>query len=180
MVTLQRNRNQAPDSEAHESECAHLLTFQLGGETFALAIAGVKEILQYHGLTEVPLMPPFIRGVMNLRGQVIPVIDLSQRFGRAETVIKKRTCVMVIEVEFEGTQQWLGILADAVHEVLSVDTADIEPSPPFGCNIRSDFISGMARIAGQFVVWLDIRHVLSIEDMTLLSSIDVPTEPLSE
>ena len=123
-LTLRRGRDAAPVEEVHE-DILQYLTFQLSGETYAIGILSIKEILEYTTLTQVPLMPAFIRGVMNLRGAVVPVIDLAVRFGRSETAISRRTCVVIIEVSCEDMQQYIGILVDAVHEVLAIRAADI-------------------------------------------------------
>jgi purine-binding chemotaxis protein CheW len=108
---------------------------------------------------------------MNLRGAVVPVIDLAVRFGRSETGVSRRTCVVIIEVACEDMQQYIGILVDAVHEVLAIRAADIEPPPQFGSRIRVDFIAGMARVDNRFVVLLDVEKVLSVEEMAALSSL---------
>ncbi len=169
-LTIRRGRDAALVEEVHE-DVLQYLTFQLSGETYAIGILSIKEILEYTTLTQVPLMPAFIRGVMNLRGAVVPVIDLAVRFGRSETAISRRTCVVIIEVTCEDMQQYIGILVDAVHEVLAIRAADIEPPPQFGSRIRVDFISGMAKVDNRFVVLLDVEKVLSVEEMAALSSL---------
>jgi purine-binding chemotaxis protein CheW len=153
------------------------LTFQLAGETFAIGILAIKEILEYVPLTRVPLMPPFIRGVMNLRGAVVPVIDLARRFGRAATQIGRRTGIVIIEVTYEEQQLYIGVLVDAVHEVLAIPAADIEPPPQFGGKIRADFITGMAKVGARFVVLLHVEHVLSVEEMTQLTDLQADAAP---
>jgi purine-binding chemotaxis protein CheW len=173
-----RNRETALPAE-NQVEVGQYLTFQLAGETFAIGILAIKEILEYMTPTQVPLMPPFIRGVMNLRGSVVPVIDLSIRFGRAASVIGRRTCIVIIEVEVEDHSQYLGVLVDAVHEVLAISANDIEPPPQFGSKIRADFISGMAKVDDRFVVMLHIDKVLSVDEMAMLSTINEP-EPLAD
>lgn len=168
-LTLRNRENQTPEMPV--AEVGQYLTFQLGGETFAVGILAIKEILEYVPLTLVPLMPPFIRGVMNLRGAVVPVIDLSLRFGRARTEVGRRTCIVIIEVMFDERQQYIGVLVDAVHEVLAIAESDIEPPPQFGSKIRVDFIAGMARIDARFVVLLYVDKVLSVDEMSMLSTI---------
>ncbi|OWY39163.1 chemotaxis protein CheW [Xenophilus sp. AP218F] len=160
-----------PQPAAAAAEVRQYLTFQLGGETFAIGILGIREILEYIRPTTVPLMPPFIRGVMNLRGSVVPIIDLSLRFSRGETAILRRTCIVIIEVETESQLQLIGILVDAVHEVLAIPDADIEPPPQFGSKIRVDFIEGMARVDNRFVVLLAVDKVLSVNEMALLTEL---------
>lgn len=166
-----RNREASVREEA-VTEVGQYLTFQLGGETFAVGILAIKEILEYVPLTQVPLMPDFIRGVMNLRGAVVPVIDLSLRFGRGRSAIGRRTCIVIIEVRFEEHQQYIGVLVDAVHEVLAIAESDIEPPPQFGSKIRADFIAGMAKVEDRFVVLLHVDKVLSVDEMAMLSGIE--------
>ena len=170
-LTIRRGRDAAQVEEVHE-DVLQYLTFQLSGETYAIGILSIKEILEYTTLTQVPLMPAFIRGVMNLRGAVVPVIDLAVRFGRNETGVSRRTCVVIIEVANEEMPQYIGILVDVVHEVLAIRAADIEPPPQFGSRIRVDFISGMARVDNRFVVLLDVEKVLSVEEMATLSAMN--------
>lgn len=147
------------------------LTFTLGGEMFALAILNVKEIIEYGSITEIPMMPTFIRGVINLRGAVVPVIDLACRFGGQPTQVARRTCIIIVEL-IEGDQKHdIGVMVDAVSEVLEIAAADIEPPPAFGARIRADFISGMGKVGGKFVILLDIGHVLSVEEIAMLSQI---------
>jgi purine-binding chemotaxis protein CheW len=147
------------------------LTFMLGGETYALGILHIKEIIEYGALTEVPMMPAFIRGVINLRGRVVPVVDLAVRFGKAPTAIARRTSIVIVETASvagdagDEPGQDLGILVDAVNEVAEIAAADIEPPPAFGARMRQDFIRAMARRAGRFVVVLDVDRVLSVADM---------------
>ena len=146
------------------------LTFVLGGEMYALGIFNIKEIIDYGNLTYVPMMPAFVRGVINLRGSVVPVVDLLARFGKGSTQIAKRTGIVIVEtIDGSGRQQDIGIIVDAVNEVVEIAQSDIEPPPSFGAGIRPDFISGMAKRNGRFVILLDINRVLSIEEMANLS-----------
>jgi len=161
-------------SQAVTDEHQQYLTFLLGGEMFAVGILNIKEIIEYGSLTEVPMMPSFVRGVINLRGSVVPVIDLSARFGRNSTEVSRRTCNVIIEVDTgeEGAKQDVGIMVDSVSEVLEIPRSEIEPPPAFGAKIRSDFISGMGKVAGKFVILLDVTKVLSVDEMAQLSKID--------
>jgi len=145
------------------------LTFVLGRETFALGILGIKEILEYQAPTDVPMMPAFVRGVVNLRGMVVPVIDLCARFGRASAVVSKKTCIVIVETLHETESQVLGILVDAVNEVLEIPHTDIEPAPSFGSSVRTDFIQGMGKVREKFVVILDVDSVLSFDEMETLA-----------
>lgn len=147
------------------------LTFSLNGEMFAVGILNVKEIIEYHGLTRVPMMPAFIHGVINLRGAVVPVIDLSARFADHATRIGRRTCIVIMEVVEGDVRHDIGIMVDMVSEVLEIPAADIEPPPSFGARIRSDFINGMGKIAGKFVILLNIAKVLSTEEISTLAAL---------
>ena len=146
------------------------LTFMLGGEVFAIGILSIKEIIEYGNLTEVPQMPDFIKGVINLRGAVVPVIDLGARFGKSPVGVSRRTCIVIIEVEHEAGQQVLGVMVDAVNEVLDISAAEIEPPPSFGAKIRADFISGMGKVDGKFVILLNTSRVLSVDEIAQFSN----------
>jgi purine-binding chemotaxis protein CheW len=151
------------------AEQKQYLTFMLNGEIFAVGILHVKEIIGYGGLTEVPMMPACIRGVINLRGAVVPVLDLSARFGRQPSEQTKRTCIVIVEVEANGERQDMGVVVDAVNAVLEIAQADIEPPPAFGAKIRTDFIEGMGKVDGRFVILLDINRVLSGAELGALA-----------
>jgi purine-binding chemotaxis protein CheW len=145
------------------------LTFTLGGEMFAVAILNVKEIIEYGTVTEIPMMPGFIRGVINLRGAVVPVIDLSCRFGGKATEVARRTCIVIIEMHEGEQKQDIGVMVDAVSEVLEIAADEIEPPPSFGARIRTDFIDGMGKVGGKFVILLNIDKILSIEEIAMLA-----------
>ena len=145
------------------------LTFSLGGEMFAVGILNVKEIIEYGHLTEIPMMPAFIRGVINLRGSVVPVIDLSARFGGKTTEVSRRTCIVIVEVSDGEMRHDIGIMVDAVSEVLDIPAGEIEPPPSFGAKIRADFIFGMGKVSGKFVIILNIDKVLSVEEIAMLT-----------
>ncbi|HET8869988.1 MAG TPA: chemotaxis protein CheW [Aquabacterium sp.] len=149
---------------------SQFLIFSLGQELFAVGTLRVREIIEYGNVTAVPMMPEFIRGVINLRGAVVPVIDLNARFGRAVTELSRRTCVVILEAQSEQDTHVLGILVDAVSAVRQIDSANIEPAPSFGTRIRADFIDGMAKVNGNFVILLDISKVLSVDEMSALGS----------
>ena len=156
-------------SAAAVGEEQQYLTFLLSGEMFAIAILNIKEIIEYGSLTEVPMMPGFIRGVINLRGSVVPVVDLSVRFGRSRTEISRRTCIVIIEVEnADASKQDIGVMVDSVSEVLEIPRSEIEPPPAFGARIRVDFMHGMGKVAGKFVIILDANKVLSVEELSML------------
>ncbi|QVI71224.1 chemotaxis protein CheW [Pseudomonas syringae] len=167
------------EAAATVEEEAQYLTFMLGGEMFAIGILGIKEIIEYGSLTVVPMMPAFVRGVINLRGAVVPVVDLSARFGRQNSAITRRSCVIIIEANSEdGQPQDIGLLVDNVSAVLEIPASQIEPPPNFGARIRADFISGMAKVDGKFVIVLEVDRVLSIDEMSSLAeaSQSLPTD----
>lgn len=144
------------------------LTLTLGEELFALPIEHIREIIEFGGLTEIPLMPSFLRGVINLRGAVVPVIDLSVRFGRERTTIAKRTSIVILEVPHGDDLQLLGIIVDAVNAVLEVQPQQLENRPNFGARIRADFIAGILKQNEQFIIVLDIPQVLSLDELAEL------------
>lgn len=156
---------------AASQDDSQYLTFLLGGEMFAIGILNIKEIIEYGQLTTVPMMPGFIRGVINLRGRVVPVVDLMSRFGRDSTETTKRTCIVIIEVATDGERQDVGVVVDSVSEVLEIPVSEIEPPPSFGAKIRADFISGMGKVNGKFVIILNVNRVLSVEEMATLAAI---------
>jgi len=175
--TMQVNkRNRAGVEKARVEKKDQYLAFVLGGEAFAMDIRSVKEVIQYGSLTEVPLMPDFIRGVINLRGAVVPVIDLAVRFGRAPMEIARRTCIVILEVDTQNGLVELGVVVDNVSEVLEIGASDIEPAPAFGSTMRSEFLAGVGKVGGKFVILLDVNHVLSIEEMGQLSAADAGLE----
>ena len=167
LIKFSKRQTQALATAPVESR-EQYLAFTLGGETFAMDIRSIREVIQFGGITEVPLMPPFIRGVINLRGSVVPVIDLSVRFNRPGTAVAHRTCIVILELsQGEGTAE-LGVMVDNVSEVLSIGESEIEPAPAFGSEIRSEFIAGVAKVGDRFVILLDVNHVLSVDEMATL------------
>ena len=170
-------RDAAP---AAEKELHQFLTFLIGGEPFAISILVIKEIIEFGHLTSVPLMPDFIRGILNLRGQVLPVIDLAARFGRAATEVARRTCVVIIEMDNDGEKQDVGVLVDSVSEVMDIPADMVQPAPAFGAKIRVDFINGMVEVDGRFIVILNVERVLSLDEIALLASIDEQTAAAAE
>lgn len=158
--------NQDESQRTHDQN--QFLTFVLGKETLAIGILSIKEIIEYGDPTEVPMMPAFIRGVINLRGAVVPVLDLAARLGRASAPATKRTCIVIVEAEVSGERQVIGIIVDAVNEVLEIAAGDIEPAPAFGTSIRTDYIAGLGKVNGRFVIILEVNRILSIEDAGVL------------
>lgn len=144
------------------------LTFRIGNEHYGLELSQTREIIEYSGITEVPLMPSFLRGVINLRGEVVPVIDLAVRLGRKAIEVQRRTCIIVVELSGNDQHHVLGLLADAVSEVIEMDDDNIEDAPSFGANIRAEFIQGIAKQGEEFVVLLDANNALSIRELAHL------------
>jgi len=159
---------QTPSTTAGTNDTAQYLTFMLGGEAFAIGIMAVKEIIEFAGITEVPMMPECIRGVINLRGAVVPVMDLAARFGRPLAVPGKRTCIVIVETEQDGERQVTGVVVDSVSAVLDIAASEIEPAPSFGTRIRGDFIAGMGKLNGKFVILLNVDHVLALEALATI------------
>ncbi|MBD9356497.1 chemotaxis protein CheW [Methylomonas albis] len=159
--------------EAVQAGAGQYLTFVLGGEIYALGILNIREIIDYGQLTQVPMMPAFVRGVINLRGSVVPVIDLMARFGKGSTGVAKRTGIVIVEIGDQGdaNQQDIGIIVDAVNEVIDIGPQDIEPPASFGTGIHSEFISGMAKRNGRFIILLNVNKVLSVDELAGLSSV---------
>jgi purine-binding chemotaxis protein CheW len=149
-------------------EAQQYLTFMLGGEVFAIGILHIKEIIEYGQLTGVPMMPEFIRGVINLRGAVVPVVDLASRFGGKPSQVTRRSCIVILELAVEAETRVIGVVVDAVNEVLEISRADIEPPPSFGTRIRTDFIEGMGKVQEKFVIILNVNNVLSTEDIAVI------------
>ncbi len=149
-------------------DASQYLTFTLGEEVFAMDIRTVREIIQVGPMTTVPLMPGFVRGVINLRGAVVPVIDLQARFGRQPASVGKKTCIVIFDAIRAGERVELGLLVDAVSEVIDIEPAQIEPPPNFGTAVRRDFIRGMGKVANRFVIILEPDKAFDVEDMARL------------
>jgi purine-binding chemotaxis protein CheW len=144
------------------------LTFRLGEEVFALDIAQVREVLDYPQITRVPRMPGFVRGVTNLRGAVVPVVDMHLKFGMQATERTVNSCVIIFEVDLAGERTVLGALADSVQEVIDLAPGQIEPAPRIGASLSTEFIRGMGRSDDQFVIILDIDRAFSSDDLSLV------------
>ena len=169
-MTLAENTKDESSGEVQvKADDSQYLTFTVHKEMFAIDILFIKEILEFDQLTKVPMMPNFIRGVINLRGSVVPVVDLAARFGGNISEVSKRTCIVIIEVNTDGSRQDIGVVVDAVSEVLEIPNNEIEAAPSFGAKIRADFIQSMGKINGKFVIILDVDKVLSIDELSMLS-----------
>lgn len=158
-------------SESELDEAQLFLTFRLQDEMFGLDIQPIKEIIEYGKVTAVPLVPAFVRGVINLRGNVVPVVDLPTRFGWSASPVTKRSCIVVIEIEHEEQLLDIGIVIDSVSEVLEMHPDDIAPAPGFGAKLRTDFIAGMGKIQESFIVLLNVDKVLSVDELSLLDQV---------
>jgi purine-binding chemotaxis protein CheW len=154
----------APDPTAQQ-----YLTFALGDEVFAMDIRTVREIIQHASMTVVPMMPAFVRGVINLRGAVVPVIDLQSRFGRGTAVVGKKTCTVVFDASRDGEKMELGLMVDSVSEVIEIAPSKIETPPQFGTSIQRDFVRGLGKVNGGFIVILDPERALNVDDMAALA-----------
>jgi chemotaxis signal transduction protein len=154
-------------AEAIEVKAPQYLSFTIAGTDYGLPILAVKEILQHEEPTRVPGTPASIRGVINVRGQVVPVIDLAVKFGREETVPSKRTCILVVEAQAGKDRLVVGVLADAVNEVLDLPVGEIEEPPSFGTNVRLDYLTGMGKVGKGFVLLLDADRVLTASEVEL-------------
>jgi purine-binding chemotaxis protein CheW len=147
------------------SEMRQYLTFKLGNEVFGIDVAKVREILDFTTITEIPRTPEFMSGVINLRGNVVPVVDLRLCFQMAKTVRTRNTCIVVVEVLLESEPTVIGALADSVEEVIDMEPEQIKPAPRIGTQIRTDFIKGMGTREHQFIMILDIDRVFSVEQL---------------
>ncbi len=152
------------------------LTFRLVDEMYAFSITHVKEILEYPKVTQVPMMPDFIQGVINLRGEVVPVVNLSRRFQLDAGDLTKRTCIVIIEVQTSQLAQDIGVVVDSVSEVLEIGEEEMRPAPSFGASINTRFIQSMARHKDGFVIILDHSQVLSVEQIASLTEIAASME----
>ncbi len=163
-----------PSSQSRsESLGGKYLTFRLGKEQFGLEILKVREIMGWINITPVPKAPPSVRGVLNLRGKIIPVIDLRRKFEMESVENTDRTCIIVVDVQFRGQSADVGILVDNVSEVLNIKSEDIGPPPALGCDMDTNFILGMAKSAGTVTILLEIESVLSDSNLDNVNIVDV-------
>ena len=156
------------DLAADESQIQQFLTFSLQQEMFGLSISPIKEIIEYDKVTTVPMVPTYVRGVINLRGNVVPVIDLPVRFGWTSSPISKRSCIVIVEVENNEERFDIGVVIDSVSEVLEIADENIGAAPSFGARVRTDFIAGMGRVDEDFIVLLNANKVLAIDELSQL------------
>ncbi len=159
----------ASDGTADVVKAGKYLTFLLGSESYGIGIMKVQEIIGIMAITRVPRTPDFIRGVINLRGKVIPVVDLRLKFGMDALASTGRSCVIVVRIYQNDSLVTTGLIVDAVSEVLDIRTDQIEDSPSFGENVNTDYIMGMGKCAGKVVMLLDIDWVLSREEISIVA-----------
>ena len=161
----------APDEQTQ------YLTFRLAGEEYAIGILGVREIIEFDTLTTVPSAPAHVCGVINLRGSVVPVIDLSVKFGLGPTPITRRSCVVIVDAVLEGETLTMGIVAEAVNQVVDLLPGDILPPPAFGTHVPTEHLVGMGRLDRKFLLVLDINRVLSDAEHRHVATLDAGLEP---
>jgi purine-binding chemotaxis protein CheW len=151
------------------------LTFLLADEEYAINIQRVKEIIEYTTVTKVPKVPQCIRGVINLRGNVVPVVDLTVRFGLEERLVNKTTCIVIVEVEQDSERTVMGVIADAVNQVIDLAPEDIEQPPAFGTRVRLEYLFGMGKLGKKFALILNIDSVLSNAELLTVSTLQAAT-----
>lgn len=159
-------------AETNNIETNQYLTFKLDDEVFGLAIGKVREVLDFTTITKVPRTPEYMRGVINLRGSVVPVVDLHLKFGLAQTEKTVNTCIIIVEISMEGEITVLGALADSVQEVVELEPEQIEPAPKIGTKLNTEFIKGMGKREDQFIILLDIDKVFSNDELTQVQRLD--------
>lgn len=152
--------------KAADAAITQYLTFMVGDEAFGIGILSIREIIDYGTVTKVPMMPDSIRGVINLRGAVVPVMDLRARFDKGPSSITKRSCIVIVDPDATSGRPMMGVLVDAVNAVVDISAADVEPPPAFGAGVRTDFIHGMGKLDGRFVILLDVDHALSTAELS--------------
>jgi len=156
------------------------LTFLLGDKSYAISILKIKEIIEYGKVTPIPRMPDFICGAINLRGSVVPVIDLQDRLDKGKSDITNRSCIVIVEMHFSNETLNIGVIVDAVSRVKDFKASEIEHAPSFGGTVDTDFIEGMGKIDEEFVVILNIDRVLSLDNLNVLAHSELDTTTLNE
>jgi purine-binding chemotaxis protein CheW len=159
---MSSKRTELDDRFADRNE---YLTFFVRGEEYAVRLRRVREVIPIDTITRIPHMPPALRGVTNLRGQVVPVLDLAIKFHGSETTVDARTCIVLVESVIDGVPTLLGLMTEAVGQVLALTDADVVPAPNFGAPIRTEFLSGMGRVGKKFALLLEIDRLLVIDEL---------------
>ena len=171
---MQHNFNSEKDSEQAVVKSEKYLTFNLSGEQYGLEILKVKEIIGLMEITRVPRIPDFVRGVINLRGKVIPIINLRKKFDMESTEDTEQTCIIVVDIMQENVSFLMGILVDSVSEVLDISDDSIEETPKFGTSVSTVFIKGLAKTTGGVKILLNIEEVLTTNDLQSLAESSIP------
>jgi purine-binding chemotaxis protein CheW len=162
----------APSAPAKTDQRAgKYLTFALGNEEFAIQVLRVREIMGVQEITAVPQTPTYVKGVINLRGKVVPVVDLRMKFGMPELEYTQRTCIIVVQLERDGLRLLTGVIVDGVSEVLTLQASDIEDTPEFGSGVATPYLLGMAKIKGKVKILLDIDMVMSAQEVHGLADV---------
>ncbi len=161
---------QSEEQQSRDQGVQQYLTFMIGGEEYAVGLLKVREIVEYEPVTRIPRMPAWVRGVMNLRGSVVPVVDLAIKFGQTSSEIGKLTCVVIVEVELDGEATVMGVITDAVSQVIELKPEEIELPPAFGTRVRAEYLLGMARSGKKFCLLLDTDAVLSANELMALTT----------
>ena len=168
----QSTNKEISNENINSGNVQQFLTFVLNDETYGVGILHIREIIEYDNLTVVPLMPDFISGVINLRGNVVPVVNLARRFEHQAKEIGKRTSIVIIDIkDTEGDSIEVGMVVDIVNEVIELASSDIAAAPTFGAKIRTEFIQGMGKIDDKLMILLDVNHVLSITELSNVSDV---------
>jgi purine-binding chemotaxis protein CheW len=150
---------------ASQTDSTQYLTFTLADDEYAISVLRVKEIIKHDTVTQVPATPAWVRGVVNLRGGAVPVVDLAVKFGMPERQVTPRTCIVVVETTLNGKEAVMGLMADAVNQVFDINASDIQAAPAFGTRVRVDYLKGMGRSGTKFVLLLDVDKVLSADEL---------------
>jgi len=166
------------ENRVKEQDVQQYLTFMIAGEEYAISLLKVKEIIEYDTVTPVPKTPEWVRGVINLRGSVVPVIDLAVKFRLPASVAGRLTCIVITEVECAGEATIMGVMADSVRQVIDLKPEDVEHPPTFGTRVKVDYLNGMARSGKKFCLILNTEKVLSTDELLELSeAVDHPEDP---
>lgn len=178
MAEIEKTMDQAVKAMAHRE--GKYLTFSLAEEEYGIGILKIKEIIGMMPVTTVPRTPEYVKGVINLRGKVIPIIDLRLRFGMESIDYTERTCIIVVEIDGQTGTVQVGVVVDAVSEVLNVDTKDIEDTPQFGRSLDTEYILGMAKMEGGVKILLDVDQVLTGEESEAIRKVNAKGPPMPE
>jgi purine-binding chemotaxis protein CheW len=162
-----------------EAESTQYLTFALADEEYAIGVLRVKEIIKHEAITRVPGTPPWVRGVVNLRGGAVPVVDLAVKFGLTERTVTPRTCIVVVETTLNQEETIIGLMADSVSQVLDIPAAQVQSAPAFGTKVRVDYLKGMGMVGAKFVLMLDVDRVLSTDELIAATGAEPPTLELA-